>query len=101
MFKIRKYIKGDELSILKLDRFVETHKWNRRNLKNWFWKYKGKNSSGKSKVYVCEYKKKIIATFATIPLEYIFNKKKSYFFKFNCHDCSSKVSRQGNNKIFR
>ena len=79
MFKIRKYIKGDELSILKLDRFVETHKWNRRNLKNWFWKYKGKNSSGKSKVYVCEYKKKIIATFATIPLEYIFNKKKVTF----------------------
>tara|TARA_B110000977_G_scaffold28001_1_gene35704 strand:- start:32628 stop:33638 length:1011 start_codon:yes stop_codon:yes gene_type:complete len=79
VFKIRKYIKGDELSILKLDRFVETHKWNRRNLKNWFWKYKGKNSSGKSKVYVCEYKKKIIATFATIPLEYIFNKKKVTF----------------------
>ena len=79
MFKIRKYIKGDELSILKLDRFVETHKWNRRNLKNWFWKYKGKNSSGKSKVYVCEHKKKIIATFATIPLEYIFNKKKVTF----------------------
>jgi hypothetical protein len=79
MFKIRKYAKGDEISILKLDRFVETHKWNRRNLKNWFWKYKRKNSSGKSKVYVCEYKKKIIASFATIPLDYILNKKRVTF----------------------
>ena len=48
MFKIRKYAEGDEISILKLDRLVETHKWNRRNLKNWIWKYKGKNPSGKN-----------------------------------------------------
>ena len=39
---IREYKVGDEKDILKLDRFLEEHPWNRRNLKNWKWKYKGK-----------------------------------------------------------
>ena len=75
MFKIRKYKKGDEIEILKLDRLVETHKWNRRNLKNWYWKYKGRKPGGKTNIFVCEYKNKVIATFSTIPLRYNFKKK--------------------------
>lgn len=72
---IRKYKKKDEIQILKLDRLVEEHPWNRRNLKNWLWKYKGKNPSGRSLVWVAEKEKKIVATFSVIPLEYILNKK--------------------------
>lgn len=74
--KIRKYKKKDEIQILKLDRLVEDHPWNRRNLKNWFWKYKGKNPFGRSLVWVAEKEKKIVATFSVIPLEYILNQKK-------------------------
>ena len=42
----------------KLDSLLETHPWNRRNKKNWFWKYKGSNPFGKSIVVVAENKKK-------------------------------------------
>ncbi|MEC8074325.1 MAG: GNAT family N-acetyltransferase [Pseudomonadota bacterium] len=74
--KIRKYKNKDEIQILKLDRLVEEHPWNRRNLKNWYWKYKGKNPFGRSLVWVAEKDKKIVATFSIIPLEYIINQKK-------------------------
>ena len=55
--KIRKYKNKDEIQILKLDRLVEEHPWNRRNLKNWYWKYKGKNPFGRSLVWVAEKEK--------------------------------------------
>ena len=73
--KIRLYKKGDERGILKLDSLLETHPWNRRNKKNWFWKYKGSNPFGKSIVVVAENKKRIVATFAIIPIDYNLNKK--------------------------
>ena len=34
MLKIRSYKKGDEAGFQKLDRLVEVHPWNRRNLDN-------------------------------------------------------------------
>jgi hypothetical protein len=70
---IRKYKKKDEIQILKLDRLVEVHPWNRRNLKNWFWKYKSLNPAGRSLVWVAENKKKIFATFSLIPIDYFIN----------------------------
>ena len=73
--KIRTYKKGDEIDILKLDSISENHPWNRRNKANWIWKYKGPNPFGKSIVVVAEYKKKIIATFAIIPINYSFSGK--------------------------
>ena len=66
--KIRKYKLGDEKQIVKLDRMVEEHPWNRRNLKNWLWKYKKKNPSGKSLVWVVEENKKVIGTFSILPM---------------------------------
>lgn len=72
--QIRKYKKRDEIQILKLDRLVETHPWNRRNLKNWQWKYKGPNPSGKSLVWVAEENKKVVATFSIIPINYYIKK---------------------------
>lgn len=73
--KIRLYKKGDERGILKLDSLLETHPWNRRNKKNWYWKYKGSNPFGKSIIVVAENKKRIVATFAIIPIDYNLNKK--------------------------
>ena len=70
---IRKFKQGDEKQILKLDRLVETHPWNRRNINNWYWKYKGNNPFGKAMVWVAEEKKKIVATFSIIPLNYKIN----------------------------
>ena len=61
--QIRKYKKKDEIQILKLDRLVETHPWNRRNIKNWLWKYKGPNPAGKSLVWVAVNKKKFLLLF--------------------------------------
>lgn len=73
---IRKYKKGDEVGILKLDRLVEEHVWNRRNLRNWFWKFNKKKRSMKSIVYVCEKNNKIIATFAILPIKWkIYNQE--------------------------
>jgi GNAT superfamily N-acetyltransferase len=73
--KIRLYKKNDEKGLLKLDSLLETHPWNRRDKKNWHWKYKGSNPFGKSIIVVAEDKKKIIATFSIIPIEYRLNKK--------------------------
>ena len=57
MFKIRKYKSGDEKQILKLDRLVEEHPWNRRNIQNWYWKFKKSPNNLKPIVYVCVLKK--------------------------------------------
>ena len=73
--KVRSYKKGDEAGILKLDLISENHPWNRRDKYNWTWKYKGPNPFGKSIVVVAEDKKKIIATFAIIPINYRFKGK--------------------------
>ena len=67
---IRKYKKGDEFQIFKLDRLTETHPWNRRNLSNWYWKYKGTNPFGRSLVWVAEKNGRVVATFSAIPLNY-------------------------------
>ena len=66
--EIRPYKNGDEDGILKLDTMVEEHPWNRRNLANWNWKFKGKNPAGKALVWVAENNKEILATFAIIPI---------------------------------
>jgi len=73
--KIRKYKNKDEIQILKLDRLVETHPFNRRDLKNWFWKYKGRNPAGKSLIWVAENKGKLVATFSIIPMNYLIKNK--------------------------
>ena len=49
--KIRKYCKGDEKGFLALDRKLEEHKYNRRSISNFLWKYKSKNFFGKSVNY--------------------------------------------------
>ena len=36
-----------EAGFQKLDQLVEVHPWNRRNLANWQWKFKGNNPAGK------------------------------------------------------
>ena len=60
--EIRPYKNGDEVGIMKLDTMVEEHPWNRRNLANWNWKFKGKNPAGKSLVWIAENNKEILAT---------------------------------------
>ena len=40
MVKIRAYKEGDENGFLRLDRLIEMHPWNRRDITNWNWKYK-------------------------------------------------------------
>ena len=54
MIKIRTYKEGDENGFLILDRLVEIHPWNRRDITNWNWKYKGNNPAGESIIYVAE-----------------------------------------------
>ena len=73
-FIIREYKKNDEIGIMSLDNSLLSHKWNKRNLSNWYWKYKSKISN--SIIIVAEYKKKIIGHFAVIPIYYSINKKK-------------------------
>jgi len=65
--KIRPYKKGDEKNILALDRSLETHCWNRRNLDNWYWKYTDNNPSGKSFIWLIEKDDNIIVHFAAVP----------------------------------
>jgi len=73
--KIRKYCKGDEKGFLALDRKLEEHKYNRRSISNFLWKYKSKNFFGKSVNYFSEYNNKIIAHFGAIPLGWYLNSK--------------------------
>ena len=85
-FTIRKYKKNDEIGIMNLDNSLLTHKWNKRNLKNWYWKYK--NGISNSIIVVAEYKKKIIGHFAVIPIYYSINKKKNTLIPFYwINDC--------------
>ena len=46
MLEIRKYQEGDEEGFQRLDNLVEEHPWNRRDLSNWKWKFRGKNPAG-------------------------------------------------------
>ena len=75
MVKIRKYENGDEAGIMDLDRSVELHPWNRRDIKNWNWKYKGSNPAGKPLIYIAEDKGEIIGHFAAIPINYFISGK--------------------------
>ena len=70
MMEIRPYNKGDEHGILKLDQMVEEHPWNRRNLQNWNWKYRGDNPAGESLVWVAENQGNVVATFSVMPMNY-------------------------------
>lgn len=65
--RIRAYKEGDEKEIWSLDRRLETHPWNRRDLNNWYWKYTAQNPSGKSYIWLLEDSDKIIAHFAAVP----------------------------------
>lgn len=65
--KIRAYKEGDEKEIWALDRRLETHTWNRRDLNNWYWKYTNQNPSGKSFIWLIEEEGKVIAHFAVVP----------------------------------
>ena len=76
--KIRKYRKGDEKGFLTLDRKLEEHKYNRRSISNFLWKYRGPNFFGKSVNYFSEYNNKIIAHFGAIPLGWFLKSKYSY-----------------------
>lgn len=64
---IRTYKDGDEKQIWELDRRLETHPWNRRELSNWYWKYTESNPAGKSSVWLMEEAGRIIAHFAAVP----------------------------------
>lgn len=68
--KIRPYLDGDEAGILNLDRAVEEHPWNRRDLSNWVWKYRGPNPAGSPLIYVAENDGEIVAHFAIMPMRY-------------------------------
>ena len=74
--KLRQFRKGDEVGITKLDNSLLTHKCNKRNLKNWYWKYRSKHSTSKPIIIVAELAKKIIGHFAIIQTKYLFNEKK-------------------------
>ncbi|MFC1585759.1 GNAT family N-acetyltransferase [Fibrobacterota bacterium] len=65
--KIRSYKKGDEIRIAALDRSLEVHPWNRRDVNNWHWKYSEKNPSSKGLVWIMEDKDELLAHFAAVP----------------------------------
>ena len=75
MVKIRAYKEGDENGFLRLDRLIEMHPWNRRDITNWNWKYKGNNPAGESIIYVAENDNELIAYFAALPMRYWINGK--------------------------
>lgn len=68
---IRAFREGDEEGILALDRAVEEHPWNRRDLANWRWKYRGGNPAGEAIMYVAEHEGRIVAHFAGLPMRYV------------------------------
>jgi hypothetical protein len=70
MLEIRKYRTGDEAGFQKLDKLVEEHRWNRRNLANWEWKFRGKNPAGKSLMMYADNDSDIVGHFAAIPMKY-------------------------------
>ena len=73
MLSIRPYKPGDEEGFQKLDRLVEVHSWNRRNLDNWNWRFKGANPAGPPLMIYAENDGEIIGHFAAIPMNYRFN----------------------------
>ena len=73
--EIRPYKNGDELNFIDLDLSLEEHPWNRRDLNNWQWKYKGNNPFGHSECMYCYLKNEMIGHFAFIPLNYFSNGK--------------------------
>lgn len=64
---IRTYQTGDEKHIWELDRQLEEHPWNRRELSNWHWKYTDQNPAGRSYIWMMEEKGRLIAHFAAVP----------------------------------
>ncbi len=70
MIKIRPYEAGDEQGFQVLDKLLEVHPWNRRDLANWEWKYKGENPAGTPLIFVAEDQGEMIAHFAAIPMLY-------------------------------
>jgi len=73
MLEIRPYKSGDEAGFQKLDQLVEIHPWNRRNLANWQWKFKGNNPAGEPIMIYAENNGEIIGHFSTIPMNYWFD----------------------------
>jgi len=73
MVMIRTYKEGDENGFLSLDRLIEIHPWNRRDITNWNWKYKGNNPAGESIIYVAENDNELVAYFAALPMRYWIN----------------------------
>ncbi len=65
--QIRPYKPGDEQLIQEFDWLLFPDPWNKRNLRNWFWRYKGNNPAGDSIIYLMEHEGKIISHFAIIP----------------------------------
>lgn len=74
--QIRPYQEGDELGVVILDDLLELHPWNRRNLENWRWKFKGENPAGDSLNYVAEFEGELVSYFAVIPMRYWINEEK-------------------------
>ncbi len=74
--QIRPYQDGDEQGFLVLDKLLEIHPWNQRNLANWQWKYKGKNPAGDSLIFIADNKGEMVSYFAAIPMCYWINGEK-------------------------
>ncbi len=74
--QIRPFKKGDEEGFLKLDQILEIHPWNRRDLSNWQWKYKGENPAGDSLIFVADNNGEMVSYFAAIPMCYWINGEK-------------------------
>lgn len=70
MIEIRPYKEGDEGGFQILDRLLEIHPWNQRNLENWYWKYKGENPAGEALMFYADDNEEIIGHFAAIPMNY-------------------------------
>ena len=70
MIRIRPYKEGYEHGFQSLDKLVEIHPWNQRNLANWQWKYMGGNPAGDSLMFFADNDGDIIGHFAAIPMNY-------------------------------
>ena len=73
--KIKKATETDICGLMKLDKLLEEHPWNRRSRKNWKWKYFTQNPAGKANIYIATKETKILACFAAIPIKYLIRKK--------------------------
>ena len=59
MLEIRPYKAGDEAGFQALAKLIEVHPWNRFNLANWHWKFKGENPADKPIMIYAEFGKHI------------------------------------------